>query len=144
MTLYLDTSALVKWYIAETDSDAFDEFIRDRPGAAVSRLTALELRSALARRRRNREITAVVERAVLQLFDAHVRDGLLDMIAMRDAHFVEAATIMSELSRRLPLRTLDALHLAVARVDRIGEIATADELMIKASKALKFQTHVFH
>ena len=42
MTLYVDTSALAKWYMAESDSDAFDDFIRDQPGAHISRLTVLE------------------------------------------------------------------------------------------------------
>ena len=143
MSLYLDTSALAKWYVAESDSDAFDDFIRDRSGAHISRLTVVELRSALSRRRRNREISATLERAAFKLFESHVRDGLLDVLTMRDAHFVDALRILEEL-RQIPLRTLDALHLAVARANKVDAIATADRIMISAAKALKFETHAFH
>jgi predicted nucleic acid-binding protein len=143
MSLYLDTSALVKWYVAESDSDAFDDFIRDRAGAHISRLTVVELRCALSRRRRNREISARVERAAFRLFESHVRDGLLDVLTMQDAHFVGALQILEEL-RQIPLRTLDALHLAVARANKVKAIATADRIMASAATALKFETHAFH
>lgn len=143
MSLYLDTSALVKWYVAETDSDVFNDFIRGRAGAHISRLTVVELRCALSRRRRNREISATVERAAFKLFESHVRDGLLDVLTMQDAHFVGALQILQDL-RQIPLRTLDALHLAVARANKVKAIATADRIMASAAKALKFETHAFH
>jgi predicted nucleic acid-binding protein len=143
MSLYLDTSALAKWYVAESDSDAFDDFIRDRTGACISRLTVVELRCALSRRRRNREISTGIERAAFKLFESHVRDGLLDVLTMHDAHFVGALQILEDL-RQIPLRTLDALHLAVARANKINAIATADRIMASAAKALKFETHAFH
>lgn len=143
MSLYLDTSALVKWYVAESDSDAFDDFLRDRSGAHISRLTVVELRCALSRRRRNREIGPTLERAAFKLFESHVRDGLLDVLTMQDAHFVGALEILGEL-RQFPLRTLDALHLAVARANKVTAIATADRIMATAAKALQFETHVFH
>ena len=143
MSLYLDTSALAKWYIAESDSDAFEEFIARRPGAHISRLTVVELRCALARRRRNREISAALEADVLHLFETHLRDGLLDLLTMQDEHFAGALKILEELPR-LPLRTLDALHLAVARSYKVGSIATADRVMAAAGKALKFEIHAFN
>lgn len=143
MSLYLDTSALAKWYVAESDSEAFDAFIRHRAGARISRLTVVELRCALARRRRNREISAAIEREAFGLFESHVRDGLLEVLTMQDAHFVGALRIIEEL-RPVPLRTLDALHLAVAQANKIKSIATADQIMVRAAKALKFEIHEFH
>ena len=143
MSVYVDTSALAKWYVAESDSDAFDDFIRKHPGAKISRLTIVELRCMLARRRRNREISARVEESASRLFESHIRDGILDVLAMSDAHFSGASHIREEL-HQLPLRTLDALHLAVARSHRANMIATADQVMVAAATALKFDTQVFH
>ena len=143
MSLYVDTSALAKWYVAESDSDAFDDFIRSHSGAKISRLTVVELRCMLARRRRNREISAKVEEGAFKLFESDVRDGFLVVLAMNDAHFVGASDILQKLPQ-LPLRTLDALHLAVAGAHRTATIATADRVMVAAAKALKFDTHVFH
>jgi uncharacterized protein len=44
---YIDTSALAKWYLPEPGSDAFVDFIRYQDGAAISRLTTVELRCLL-------------------------------------------------------------------------------------------------
>ena len=52
MSVYLDTSALLKRYLPERNSDAFEAYFRDVESAQISRLTLLELRSALARKRR--------------------------------------------------------------------------------------------
>lgn len=143
MNLYVDTSALAKWYINESDSDAFDDFIRDHAGATISRLTVVEMRCLLARRRRNREISARVERDAFRLFEADICGGFLVVLAMSDAHFVAAADLLERL-RHLPLRTLDALHLAVAGSNRVTMIATADRIMVDAARALEFDTKVFH
>lgn len=143
MSLYVDTSALAKWYVAESDSDAFDDFIRSHPGADISRLTVVELRCLLARRRRNREISANVEDGALRLFEADIRDGCLVVHAMSDTHFTGASEILQKLPQ-IPLRTLDALHLAVAGSTGVKMIATADQVLGAAAKALKFETHLFH
>ena len=143
MSLYVDTSALAKWYIDESDSDSFVDFIRDHPGAGVSRLTVVELRCMLARRRRNREITTKVEVGAFELFQSDVREGFLVMLPMNDVHFAAASDILDRLPQ-VPLRTLDALHLAVADSNRARMIATADTVMATAARALKFDTHLFH
>jgi uncharacterized protein len=59
---YIDTSALAKWYLPEPGSDAFVDFVPGQERAAISRLTTVELRCLLARRRRAGDITAQHER----------------------------------------------------------------------------------
>ena len=140
--LYLDTSALAKWYIEEDGSADFEKFIRARDSACISRLTVVELRCLLSRRRRNTDISAALERAIARQFDVHVRDGILDVLPLEDQHVAEAAAMIEKL-HRIPLRTLDSLHLSVARASRIDTIATADHTMARAAKALKFQVHSF-
>ena len=143
MSVYVDTSALAKWYIDESDSDAFVAFIRDHPGAGISRLTVVELRCMLSRRRRDREISGKVERGAFELFQADVREGFLTVLPMNDVHFAAASDILEKLPQ-VPLQTLDALHLAVAASNRARMIATADTVMATAAKALKFDTQLFH
>ena len=143
MSLYVDTSALAKWYVAESGSEAFDDFMCHHSPTHISRLTIVELRCMLARRRRNQQLTAAVEKKVFREFESHIRDGIFVVLAMSDAHFVRALEILGEL-RSLPLRTLDALHLAVADSQDIATIATADQVMVDAARALKFDTQIFH
>jgi len=47
---YLDTSALVKWYLPEPGSEAYVDFIARQSRAVISRLTGVELRCLQARR----------------------------------------------------------------------------------------------
>lgn len=132
---YLDTSALAKWYLNEPKADAFEAFVRTLSEAAISRLTVLEFRCLLARRRRAGEIGATVERRVLASFDKDVRGGFLEVHPLDDDHAVAATAIIGRLPRH-GLRSLDALHLAIALAIGARVLATADRVMAEAAKAL--------
>ena len=49
MVLYVDSSALLKRYIAEHDSDVADSFMASDPVLATSRVAEVEVRRNLAR-----------------------------------------------------------------------------------------------
>lgn len=132
---YLDTSALAKWYLNEPNAAAFEAFVRALPEAAVSRLTVLEFHCLLARRRRAGEIGAAIERRVLMSFDKDVRAGFLEVHPLDDDHAVAATAIVGRLPRH-GLRSLDALHLAIALAIEARVLATADRVMAEAAKAL--------
>lgn len=134
MDLYLDTSALAKWYLNEPRSEDFEAFIREQREAAISRLTVVELRCLLARRRRARELTKAIESRVFASFEKDIGAGFLHVHPVADQHVVAASGLIARL-RRFPLRTLDALHLAIALETRCRRLATADRTMAGAGKA---------
>ncbi len=142
MSVYLDTSALAKWYLNEDFSDEVDSFIQATPAAAISRLTVVELRCLLARRRRAREITKAIETRVFLTFQQDVGAGSLVVHPLTDEHVIVALEQLQRLSR-YPLRTLDALHLAVARSSRCRTLATADKSMAVAAKAAGLAVRTF-
>ncbi len=131
---YLDTSALAKWYLNEPFSEAFEAFILEQPAAAISRLTVVEFRCLLARRRRAGEITKAVESRVYAEFEKDVRAGSLQVYPVADGHLIAALALIDRLGR-YPLRTLDALHLAIAEGIDCTRLATADKTMADAGKA---------
>ena len=131
---YLDTSALAKWYLNEPFSEAFEEFIRAQPAAAISRLSVVELRCLLARRRRAGEITKAIETRVYAAFEKDVSGGSLQVHPVADEHVIAALGLIERLGR-YPLRTLDALHLAIAQGIHCRQLATADKTMADAGKA---------
>ena len=131
---YLDTSALAKWYLNEPFSEAFEEFIRAQPAAAISRLSVVELRCLLARRRRAGEITKAIETRVYAAFEKDVSGGSLQVHPVADEHVIAALGMIERLGR-YPLRTLDALHLAIAQGIHCRQLATADMTMADAGKA---------
>ena len=139
---YVDTSALAKWYLPESGSEAFVDFIRRQDGAAISRLTTVELRCLLARRRRAGDITAQHERDAWSTFEDDIRAGHLHVEALSDAHAVAARDLLEQL-HDLPLRTLDAFHLAIARSLGVGILATADHAMARAAEALGLTAMTF-
>ncbi len=71
-----------------------------------------------------------------------IQNGLLTVAPSTDADFIEALRLMDELAE-LPLRTLDALHLATASVLGSGVIATADDVMRRAAHQLQLEVAYF-
>ena len=133
--LYVDTSALAKWYLPEHGSDAVTEIIQQHAPVLITRLTQLEMRSLLARRRRERAIRPAVEAKVLSAFRADVEQGHLVCHPVTDEPVRDAFEILDRLTS-VPLRTLDALHLALARHLAAEVVVTADRVMAVAAKAL--------
>lgn len=139
---YIDTSALAKWYLNEPQSEEFEDFISNQPGAAISRLGVVEFRCLLARRRRAGEINRKTEDSVQRAFDDDIRQGVLEVYPLEDLHAVAAAGLIARLPGQ-PLRTLDALHLAIAMERSTKVLATADRVMAAAGKSLGLQVVAF-
>ena len=132
---YLDTSALAKWYLNEPFSEKFEVFIQEQSTAVISRLTVVEFRCLLARRRRASEITKNVESRVFTAFEEDARAGFLQIHPVADEHLIAALGLITRLAK-FPLRTLDAMQLAIAQGVHARQLATADRTMANAGKAL--------
>lgn len=108
---YLDTSALIKRYVAETGS-TWIRTLTDPTATNLlltARVTVVELRSALARRKREASISD----------DDHAfAVGMLAHHAFTQYHFVElegaVVDLAGDLLDRHPLRAYDAVQLASA------------------------------
>ncbi|MEW6120786.1 MAG: type II toxin-antitoxin system VapC family toxin [Pseudomonadota bacterium] len=142
MRVYLDTSALVKRYLPERNSEAFDAYFAELGPVHISRLTMLELRSTFARKRRQARLNPEQEMAAMNEVRTDIQNGLLSVAPSTDADFIEAFRLMDELTA-LPLRTLDALHLATASGLGSGVIATADDVMRRAAQQLQLEVAYF-
>jgi len=139
---YIDTSALAKRYIDEAGSDDFDAFLGRWPRALISRLAVVELRCLLQRRQRAAQIDATYERAALADFADDIRSGFFQVEPLADRHAVIAYDLIGRLSGH-PLRSLDALHLAVALSTGATVLASADRAMARAAGALGISAVTF-
>lgn len=106
MTVYLDTSALVKLYIDEPGSAEVVDLIGRADLVATSTLAYPEMRAALARRRRERTLTPKELTRVRQQFDD---DWALFLVLSCDGQLARRAGALAELHA---LRGGDAVHLA--------------------------------
>ena len=128
MTLYADTSALLKRYVDEPDSDRAAELLSGDPTVVIGRHAIVELRRNLARLLPAPAATAA-RAAFADDLDA------LSIIELDSATCELAATIAEQTG----VRTLDALHLGAAR--RLGTaltFLTFDARQAQAARALGF------
>lgn len=133
--IYVDTSALAKWYLNERGSEGFANWIVEQPEPWISTLTSVEMRCLLARRRRAGEITSEIEERAFFAFEEDVQNGHLFLHPVDD-HAVQGGLALLDRLAEHPLRTLDALHLALARQLAAPRLATADVRMAEAGAAL--------
>lgn len=141
--IYTDTSALLKRYLHEHASDDFDALFMNKGPLSTSRLGILEARCSLARRRRNRQIDKATESKAAGELLNDIRDGALILHAVSDTHYSSAYGLIETLSTT-PLRSLDAIHLAIAQEIRASAFATADKTQADAAAALGFTVHRFY
>jgi uncharacterized protein len=142
MAIYVDTSALAKRYIDEVDAARFDEFIAAESDALfVSPLTVTEFNSALMRRLRMQELDEAYVESARQAFAADITAQLWTWTPFPPAAFGEASLLIQD--RELGLATLDALHLASARLLDCTSFATADRRLARAAASRGLTLHQF-
>jgi len=138
MIIYIDTSALAKWYINEAHSKDFSTWIQKQDNTHISSLTMTEFRCLLARRQRTGELTCEQELQIFAAFERNISDEQLIVHPLSDHHVLGAIHLINTLSG-VALRTLDAIHLSIAKDIGAEGIATADKVMVEAGKLLDFQ-----
>ncbi len=126
--VYFDTSALAKWYLNESFSENVERYLMEHGPAAISDLTVVEMRSLLARRRREKHVDPKLENRVFATFEDDIRRGFLIRHPMPATTAAGAVNLISTLPD-VPLRTLDAMHLVIAREIDASILATADRIM---------------
>ena len=134
--LYLDTSALAKLYVQEPGSDALDTALTGRRDLLISELALTELTSALARRVRERQITAPIGRRIYQQILRDVRAGEYRLLDLTSSTHREAERLLLTIGSHAPLRAADSLHLATAALADARALVTFDHQMHAAALAL--------
>ncbi len=140
--VYIDTSALAKRYLPETGSQEFDQFLGERSEVSLSRLAVVELHCLIRRRQRNREFDARTARQLIDAFEEDVANGFLAVHPLEDRHAIAARDLIGRLSD-VPLRSLDALHLAIAIGIGARVVATADDIFAAAATSIGLRVEKF-
>ena len=138
---YLDTSALAKWYFNEPFSEEVEEYLATLPYVLISALTIVEMRSLLLRRRRAGELTPALVERIWATFQEDQATGALTVLEVKGEHFQAAARLLDRVEA--PLRTLDAMHLALAEGAGAGECATADRTLAAGARELGLEVRTF-
>jgi uncharacterized protein len=132
--MYIDTSALVKLYVEEPDSGACENVVSGNT-LVSSRLLFCEFRSALMGKVSRGIISSEVHREVWREFENDMAAHKIHLISLSDMLVQDAADLLSNLD--VPLRTLDALHLATYLSLEAGPLFTKDLRMLQAAMQLE-------
>lgn len=137
MTLYLDTSSLVKLYVAEDGSEAVHRLVGAATVIATSTLAYPETRAAFARRRREGTLRAEVFTAAKRAFEGEWPRYLA--IEVSSGVCREAGAF----AERYRLRAYDSVHLAafaaVARAAGVHDtrFSSFDAALSRAARSLR-------
>lgn len=128
MSIYIDSSALLKRYVEEPDSDVAQGLLDSDPELVTGRHTLVEVRRNLAR--------LVDTKVMASLRAALIADAESIAIVELDATTCELAATIAETTG---VRSLDALHLGAAQ--RVGSaigFLTFDLRQAQAARSLGF------
>ena len=143
MSIYFDTSAFAKRYVAEIGSDAVDAFLMDQSAddCIISPLVVTELNSILQRLQRTGLMDAEFAARARVALAVDLTSALWAMRPFATGSFDRAGCLLRELPT--PLATLDALHLACAIELQCTSMATADRQLAAAAIAVGLNVHHF-
>jgi predicted nucleic acid-binding protein len=135
--VFWDTSALLKLYVAEPDSNAFATLAQSEGPLAISAWTTHEILCGLHRKELLHDLKAGGAEAIYQRILQQITTGNLHVIT----HSATVAQRTNEVIRgcygaRTPvaIRSLDALQLASALANGAIEIVSADARMRAGAK----------
>lgn len=130
--IYLDTSFVIPLYWPEALSDLAEALVAQESGLIISNLVEVEFVSALSRRVRMREIPKETAKLVSERFSLDIKAKRFTRLDIQTKHYDLPKDWLNRFDT--PLRTLDALHLAIAATECL-DIVTADRgLAESASK----------
>ncbi len=130
---YLDTSVLAAYYCPEELSRRVQQMLQKMRTPAISPLVEVEFASALSMKVRTGQLDSASANKVLSQFQVHVSGAYYEMLPIHLREYTLARDWISRFTTRL--RTLDALHLAVA-FSHGQVLLTADKALASSGKSL--------
>lgn len=133
MNAYIDTSVLAAYYYPEPISIRAERTLRGLSSPMISELTLVEFTSAVSRKVREKTLAREEGTRILTQFESHVEEGYYLILPVRTVDYRMARSWLAQLHSTL--RTLDALHLAVAQAAEASTV-TADRRLAGEAQAI--------
>ena len=135
--MYLDTAILVKLLLPESDSLFYADYV-DGQVVYSAEFAQTEIYSAMLRKEREKAITVRERKAAWKQFEVDIAKRRITLLPVTRAILHAANDILTRCQPKVPLRSLDALHLAVAQQCASWPLCTADLRMRDAAKKMGF------
>jgi predicted nucleic acid-binding protein len=129
--MYLDSCVIVKLVSHEPDSAAYSSLVTGHP-VVTSELAVAEVRSALLAKERAGRISRPARLTGWHLFQDKVRDQEFVLLPL-SRHVIErAGAVIDQCHPHVPLRTLEAIHVATAELHG-GELMCSSDQRVCAA-----------
>lgn len=135
--MYLDSCILVKLLVTEPDSQLFVRSLEGQP-LVTSELALTEVFSALLARERAGKIGLPDRRRAWAEFEARIAAGEIRIEPLNPTVQRKSRHLLEHCHPKVPLRTLDAFHLATAELCHDFPLATTDGRLRDAAKLLGY------
>lgn len=129
--LYLDTSVLASYYCPEPDSETVEKVMMQSKGYVISHLTEVELVSAISRKVRENTLSSTDGNRIVAQFESHIKERFFQILPVEFEHYKMAKSWIAQFNTSL--RTLDALHLALAASHRLI-LFTSDQQLKESAR----------
>jgi predicted nucleic acid-binding protein len=134
--MYLDTGILVKLLTIESDTAYFDRELRGHI-LATSELALVEVKSALSGKERTGRITPALRATAEAKFAMMIAEKVLKLYELDNRTLRKAAQTIGICHPGVPLRSLDALHLAACDLAQEFPLCTTDARMHAAARMMQ-------
>ena len=139
MSLYLDTSCLLKLLFAEPESARTSLLVAAEPCVVVSSLARLEALVQIQGRIAGGLLATRSATALARLLDQTLGSAPFDLVNTPAGIDGVAAGQLFPLGRTVHCRTLDRLHLAAMQALGLRRLLTNDDIQARAASALGFE-----
>ena len=121
MNLYVDSSALIKYFHKEQGTEKVRELLNSTSNEIwISELVLIEFYSALFRRFRNKEIDEEELETAIQGFEEYIKIIIIEPLGPTVVK--EAERLLKQYGKNYGLRTLDALQLGTFNLIAKGKL----------------------
>jgi predicted nucleic acid-binding protein len=133
--MYLDSCILVKLLVAEPDSEFFIRSLEGQP-LVISELAQTEVFSALLARERAGKISVTDRHRAWAELESRIAAGEIRIESLNSTTLRKARQSLERCHPQVPLRTLDAIHLATADLCQDFPLVTTDGRLREAALTL--------
>jgi predicted nucleic acid-binding protein len=135
--VYFDTTILVKLLLPEVDSQYYAKLAHGQLVYSAE-IALTECHSAMLRKERERAITGRQRRAAWKQLEGDIAGRRINLLPVTRVVLETANRILTECQPRIPLRSLDAIHLGAAHEIASWPLCTADTRMREVAEKMGF------
>ena len=133
--MYLDSCIIVKLLSREPDSEAYHGIVAGQ-AVVTSELAVAEVRSALLAKERTGRISRQARVAGWRLFQEKMHDQEFHLLPLNRQVVERAGAVIEQCHPGVPMRTLDAIHVATAELHGGEPMCSSDQRVCAAADVI--------